>query len=84
MSALLSEAPRAYEAGPGFFQKSAPTPSGAQLLHENAYRQGVLREVITTDDTGRRIRRFYGHPGACWSVFAPPIQRFVSGWNTKP
>ncbi len=43
---------------------------------------GSLRQVITTDDTGRRIRKFYGDPEACWGAFKQPA-RIVTGWNTK-
>ena len=30
---------------------------------------GAMRSAITTDDSGRRIRKFYGDPENCWSPF---------------
>jgi hypothetical protein len=43
---------------------------------------GVLREVVETDRTGRKISRFYGDPSAAWDDFKIPA-RLVTGWNTK-
>ena len=43
---------------------------------------GTLRIVTATDDTGRRIRKFYGDPEACWGPFKQP-SRLVTGWQTK-
>ena len=72
----------ALEAPAAFFQRPKPGKSGAESMQETAYRAGILREVITTDDTGRRIRRFFGDPEACWGPFKQ-IPRHITGWNTK-
>ena len=41
---------------------------------------GELVERIVTDDTGRRIRKFYGDPEACWGPFKQQ-SRIVTGWS---
>jgi hypothetical protein len=41
---------------------------------------GQLVERITTDDTGRRVKKFYGDPEACWGAFKMP-SRLVTSWN---
>ena len=43
---------------------------------------GELREIVETDETGRRIRRFVGDPGAAWAPFKYSTQR-VTGINSK-
>jgi hypothetical protein len=45
-------------------------------------RPGELVERIVTDDSGRRTRRFYGDPEACWGPFKTP-SRLVTAWNVK-
>lgn len=52
-------------------------------LHPASIEGGSLRMVTETDDTGRRIRRFFGDPEACWGAFKQPT-RMVVAWNTKP
>ena len=41
---------------------------------------GQLVERITTDQTGRQIKTYYGDPAACWDVFKVPPKRVI-GWN---
>lgn len=41
---------------------------------------GKLVERITTDDTGRRIKNYFGDPEACWGAFKLPPKRVI-GWN---
>lgn len=41
---------------------------------------GGLREVIKSDDTGRRIREFYGRPSAWMNQFSTN-RRAVAGWK---
>jgi hypothetical protein len=43
---------------------------------------GELVERVVTDDAGRRTRRFFGDPEACWGAFKMP-SRLVVGWGTK-
>lgn len=62
---------------PEFFQRSRQQPSDAEKMQANGERDGTLREVITTDETGRRIRRFLGSPAACWDMFKQPSRRVV-------
>jgi flagellar biosynthesis GTPase FlhF len=43
---------------------------------------GTLREHISMDDTGRKIKTYTGDPGACWDMFkAQP--RLVAGLTVK-
>lgn len=43
---------------------------------------GTLREHVTTDDTGRKIKSYTGDPGACWDAFkAAP--RHIGGITVK-
>ena len=42
--------------------------------------RGELRMITETDETGRRIRKFYGDPEAAWGPFKHPTQHVV-GWN---
>ena len=42
--------------------------------------RGTLREVISTDRTGRRISNFIGDRNACWAEFTNPPLR-ITGWN---
>lgn len=44
--------------------------------------EGTLQMRVTTDETGRKIRSFYGDPEACWGPFKMP-GRVVTGWQTK-
>lgn len=62
-----------------------------QIFHdayENALRPatpqpGVLRPVVDTDITGRKITRFYGDPEATWGMFKSQSRR-LTGINLKP
>ena len=36
---------------------------------------GTLREIVTTDGAGRKVREFFGHPDACFAPFKIPAQR---------
>jgi hypothetical protein len=38
---------------------------------------GTLRMTINEDETGRRIRRFFGDPEACWAPFKQPLRRLT-------
>jgi hypothetical protein len=73
---------RALEVGAGFFEKPAPAKSPAQLMQEQACREGILREVFEIDRAGRRIALFYGDPELCWGHFKQ-IPRRITGWNPK-
>jgi hypothetical protein len=42
---------------------------------------GPLRQMIQVDDAGRKIRRYFGDPEACWGQFKGHVQR-VTRWNT--
>jgi hypothetical protein len=44
---------------------------------------GELRQHVTLDDSGRKIRRFYGDTSYCWDVFKPNVIKRVTGWNQK-
>ncbi len=44
-------------------------------------RPGQLVERIEIDETGRKIRKFYGDPEACWGPFKQPV-RIVTKWKT--
>jgi hypothetical protein len=41
---------------------------------------GQLVERVTTDETGRRIKRFFGDPEVTWGPFKTP-SRIVTGWS---
>lgn len=43
---------------------------------------GPLREVVTKDQAGRSIHKFYGSSADTWAPFQQP-SRIVTGWNTK-
>ncbi len=43
--------------------------------------ENMLREIITTDHTGRRIHSFVGSPEACWGRFKMQ-PKLVVGWRT--
>lgn len=42
----------------------------------------TLRAQVTTDDTGRKITRFVGHPEACWGAFKS-ARKAVIGFQTQ-
>jgi hypothetical protein len=42
--------------------------------------EGPLRMVKVTDDSGRKITRFYGAPGSAWNRFKLPY-RFIKSIN---
>jgi hypothetical protein len=44
--------------------------------------EGPLRQVVTTDDSGRRMRTFYGDPENCWAPFKATSQ-YVTAWNPE-
>lgn len=44
--------------------------------------EGSLRMVTEEDETGRRHRKFFGDPEACWGPFKQPAKSVV-GWNNK-
>jgi 8-oxo-dGTP pyrophosphatase MutT (NUDIX family) len=44
--------------------------------------EGQLRMSIEEDETGRKIRRFYGDPESCWGAFKS-LPKHVVGWNNK-
>lgn len=52
-------------------------------LRPTSVEGGMLRQVVETDATGRRITKFFGDPEACWGPFKQPTRRIAS-WNTKP
>jgi hypothetical protein len=33
--------------------------------------------VVTNDDAGRRIKRFYGDPAECWDPFKYPARAVI-------
>jgi hypothetical protein len=45
--------------------------------------EGTLRPVTETDQSGRKITRWYGSPEACWGRFKQQPRRMV-GINLKP
>jgi|HubBroStandDraft_6_1064221.scaffolds.fasta_scaffold622697_2 hypothetical protein len=69
---------------PPFDRTPRPRPaSPEQAYQDRCHAEGVLKEVVSTDDTGRRIRRFYGDPEKCWQDFKSPVRRVI-GWNSRP
>ena len=52
-----------------------------EATHPTHLRPGELVERVEIDDSGRRIRRFYGDPAGCWDVFKMPSRRVV-GWGS--
>ena len=48
-----------------------------EARHPSTFEPGVLQEYYTHDQTGRRITRFRGDPGACWDQFKSPTRQVV-------
>jgi len=59
------------------------TEATASLTDNSQYQNGQLREVVSLDQTGRRITRFYGDPGATWAPFQPAVTKYVKSWGGK-
>ncbi len=64
-----------------FFAKPQPAQSDAQKMQARCEADGVERMVIEIDETGRRIRHFYGDPEVVWGPFKMPGKR-VTGFET--
>jgi hypothetical protein len=46
----------------------------AALRDPATFRSGEMRAIQETDQSGRVITRYVGHPNACWDQFRPPIR----------
>jgi hypothetical protein len=60
-----------------FFQRPEAQLSDAEKMQKRHEADGTLRMTITEDETGRKIRRFFGSPGAVWDQFKQPSRRLT-------
>jgi hypothetical protein len=67
---------------PEFYRRPQTGKSDAEKMQARGEEDGTLRMVITVDETGRRIRKFFGDPEACWGPFKQPTRR-VTGFRTQ-
>jgi len=45
------------------------------------YKPGELKQVVSLDQTGRRITKFYGDNSVTWAPFQPKVNRYVTGFS---
>jgi len=57
------------------------TEATNSLTDPGNYKPGELRAIVSLDQTGRKITRFYGDPGVTWSPFQPATIRCVTGFS---
>lgn len=58
--------------------KPPPSPiSRETALQTMCHAAGELVQFIERDDSGRKIKRFYGPPSACWDAFKEPARLVV-------